>query len=135
MKAGNPKEEELKSWLVNKHIDLVGLQEINITWNKCRNQDRFSERIRNPAQEFARYSVAYNKHDKQYRHQYGGCISLGIDQVTHRISGSGADERGLGRWSWLLLKGKDKILVRVITAYQPNLSKMATQCGSVYAQQ
>ena len=60
---------------------------------------------------------------------------MGIEQVTHRISGSGADERGLGRWSWLLLKGKDKVQIRVITAYQPNLSKMVTQCGSVYSQQ
>jgi len=120
LQAGNPKEDELKSWIVNKNIDLIGIQEIYVNWNKCNNKNRFSERIRNPAWEFARYSVAFNKHDKKYRHQYGGCISLGVEQVTHRISGSGADERGLGRWSWLLLKGKDKVLVRVVTVYQPN---------------
>ena len=135
LQAGNPKEDELKSWIVNKNIDLIGIQEINVNWNKCNNKNRFSERIRNPAWEFARYSVAFNKHDKKYRHQYGGCISLGVEQVTHRISGSGADERGLGRWSWLLLKGKDKVLVRVVTVYQPNLNKLSTQCGSVYSQQ
>lgn len=133
--AGNPKEDELKSWIVNKNIDLIGIQEVNINWNKCNNKYRFSERIRNPAWEFARYSVAFNKHDKKYRHQYGGCISLGVEQVIHRISGSGVDERGLGRWSWLLLEGKDKVQVRVVTVYQPNLHKLSSQCGSVYSQQ
>ena len=62
-------------------------------------------------------------------------ITLGIEQITHRISGSGADERGIGRWSWLLLKGKNGTLVRVITSYQPNLTQNNSHPGSVYSQQ
>ena len=135
LQACNPKEDELKNWIVNKNIDVIGLQEINVNWNKCKNKDRFSERIRNPAWGFVRYSVGFNKHDKKYRHQYGGCITLSVEQATHRISGSGADERGLGQWSWVLMKGKDQALVRVITVYQPNQCQIATQCGSVYSQQ
>ena len=135
LQPGNPKEDELKTWIANKNIDVIGVQETNVNWGKCRNQDRFSERIRNPSWEFARYSVAYNKRSNKYKHQYGGCISLAIDQVTHRISGSGADERGLGRWSWILMKGKDSIKVRVITIYQPNKTSGVNNSGSVYSQQ
>ena len=132
--AGNPKEDEIKTWLVNKQIDIIGLQEININWYKCKNKDRFGERMRSPAWEYIRYSVAHNKHDPQHRHQFGGCITAGIDQITHRVSGSGADDRGLGRWSWLLLKGRNNIIVRVISVYQPNMCHDHLHPGSVYSQ-
>lgn len=135
LRTGNPKEEELKTWIVNWNIDVIGVQEVNVNWGKCSSSNRFSERIRNPAWEYARYSVAYNLQDKKYRHQYGGCVSLSVNQVTHRVSGSGAYERGLGRWSWLLLKGKDNIQVRIITVYQPNKIVGVTNCESVYSQQ
>ena len=83
LQAGNPKEDELKNWIANRNIDVIGIQETNVNWSKCKNQDRFSERIRNPTWEFSRYSVAHNKHNSKYKHQYGGCVSLAIDQVTH----------------------------------------------------
>lgn len=104
--AGNSKEDELKSCIVNKSIDLIGIQEPNVNWYKCKNRDRFSERIIGPEWKFVRYSVAFNKHDNKSKQQFGGSITMGFDQITHRVSGSGADERGLGRWSWVLLKGK-----------------------------
>ena len=100
---GNSKEDELKEWMANRDLDIVGLQELNVNWNKCKNKARFCERFRSPAWEYIRYSVAHNKHDRTYRHQYGGCATIGLNQITHRVAGSGADERGLGRWSWLLL--------------------------------
>ena len=60
---------------------------------------------------------------------------MGIEQITYRVSGSGADEQGIGRWSWLLLKGKNGTLVRVITSYQPNITNSNSHPGSVYSQQ
>lgn len=134
LSAGNPKEDELKSWIVNKNIDVIGIQEPNINWHKCKNKDRFNEHMKGPAWEYLRYSVAYNKHDCTCRHQFGGSITMSVDQITHRVSGSGADDIGLGRWSWLLMKGRNKSLVRIITAYQPNISKNPLQSGTVYSQ-
>lgn len=124
----------MKTWIVNKKIDLIGIQEININWYKCKNKDRFCERMKSSAWECIRYSVAHNKHDLQHRHQFGGCITMGVDQITHRISGSGADDRGLGRWSWLLPKGRTNKKVRVITVYQPNMCHDHLHPGSVYSQ-
>lgn len=134
VRVGGIKEDELKSGLVNKNIDIVGIQEPNVNWSKCKNNDKFSERMRSPEWEYVRYSLAYNKNNNQSRQQYGECITLSIDQVTHRVSGSGADERGLGRWSWILLKGKNMNKVRIITVYQPNLCRNSTNPASVYSQ-
>ena len=131
---GNSKEDELKEWMVNRDLDIVGLQELNVNWNKCKHKARFCERFRSPAWEYIRDSVAHNKHDRKHRHYYGGCATIGINQVTHRVAGSGADERGLGRWSWLLLKGKNNRTVRIVTTYQPHINKNALQPGTAYSQ-
>lgn len=69
--AGNHKEDELKAWIVNRDIDIIGIQEPNVNWYKCKIRDRFSERIRSPEWEYVKYSVAFNRHDTQFKHQFG----------------------------------------------------------------
>lgn len=46
---------------------------------------------------------------------------------------TGVDERGLGRWSWLMLEGHRKNKVRVISAYNPCRTQ-PNQLHTVYSQ-
>ena len=72
-----------------------------------------------PGFEFVRTTVAYNKHGEQKKFVHGGTGIVCINQLIHRITASGADERGLGRWSWMAFQGNNGITVRIISAYQP----------------
>ena len=133
--AGNPKEEELKTWIRDLQIDCCGIIETNVFWGKCHDRARFNERMRTGSWEHMRTSTAYNKHEFTARAQYGGTATVCLDQLAHRTGGTGADERGLGRWSWILLRGKHNLNTRIVTAYQPNAT-MYTKClGSVFKQQ
>ena len=46
LRSDNSKERELKTWLVEKEVDCVGLQETNIYLGKCRDKEQFRERMR-----------------------------------------------------------------------------------------
>ena len=82
-----------------------------------------------------RTSTAYNKKEFTGLSQYGGVALISFDQLAHRTCGTGADERGLGRWAWMLFRGKNNIVTRIISAYQPNSGKYNQYFGSAYRQQ
>ena len=133
--AGNSKEEELKSWIVNSEFDIFGLQELNLNIKKCRDKERIGERMKTPAWEYYKTSTAHNKHydgDKQML--FGGNMLLAQGQHCHHISSTGADEKGLGRWSWFLLNGKNNIKTRIVSAYRPCKTRNINNPGTVYNQ-
>ena len=132
--AGNPKELELKEWLGNIQADCCGLIETNVYWGKCRDRARFNERMRHGPWEHIRTSTAYNRKEFTGRAQYGGTAMICFDQLAHRASGTGADNRGLGRWSWIMFRGKNNTNTRIISAYQPNVILYSENLGSVYKQ-
>ena len=132
---GNDKEDELKNWIVKKEIDIVGIQEVNINWKNCRGKHSLAERMKTPAWEFVKTAKAYNKHDIATRSQCGGTMMICRDQITHQMVGSGADEKGIGRWSWMLFKEEREKRTRIITVYQPNKTNDPMKSGTPYQQQ
>ena len=46
VEIGNMKEDELKSWIVNKEIDICGIQEMGINWANCRGRSTLTERLK-----------------------------------------------------------------------------------------
>ena len=132
----NDKEEHLKSWIASKQCDIIGIQETNLNWSKCRGRERLTERMKTPAWEFSRISSSHNKHDKEGgKYSYGGTLTLIKDQLTHQVKTTGADETGMGRWSWIQLVGKEGISTRIISAYQMRKVDDPRKSGSVYNQQ
>lgn len=55
-----------------------------------------------------------------------------FDQLSHRVSASGSDPSGLGRWTWQCIKCKTRN-IRMITAYQPKIT-IGDEKQTVYAQ-
>ena len=135
VKPGNAKEDELKNWIGKKQIDIIGIQEVNINWKKCRGKYSLGERMKTPSWEYVRTSGSYNKHDTDTMSQWGGTLTVCKDQMTHYVAGTGGDERGLGRWSWILFQGKNKRRTRVITVYHPNKNRDPMKCCTPYQQQ
>jgi hypothetical protein len=51
-------------------------------------------------------------------YQPGGTATLITDRWTSRVTKSGVDPFGLGRWSYVMLRGKSDISICIITAYR-----------------
>jgi len=51
-------------------------------------------------------------------YQPGGSATLIVDRWTSRVIKSGMDPYGFGRWSYVILRGKQDINICVVTAYQ-----------------
>jgi endonuclease/exonuclease/phosphatase family metal-dependent hydrolase len=58
--------------------------------------------------------------DAVARHSYlsGGTATIAANNWTGRIASSGTDSHGLGRWSYVRVKGKNERRLLVITVYQ-----------------
>ena len=60
----------------------------------------------------------FNQHEDDTRAQKGGTAIMAFDQFAGLVTSVGMDEIDLGRWCWLLIKGKHRHVTRIITAYQ-----------------
>ncbi|CAJ1953797.1 unnamed protein product, partial [Cylindrotheca closterium] len=77
-------------------------------------------------------------------HQWGGCSATLLNKVAHRAKSGRKDETGLGRFSWIKIRGRDirqqesqtdgppagPLDLVVVSAYCPN--KEGTNAGSVW---
>jgi exonuclease III len=67
-----------------------------------------------------RISQTYNRHfDTGKKSQVGGVSIILADTLAHRSSKSNHDPTGLGRWTSILVKGKQHFATRIICAYRP----------------
>ena len=85
-------------------------------------------------------SEPLDTHIQKTRHQHGEhslrrhTAQISTGGLSHRAIISGADESGMGRWSWTLYMGKNDTKLRVISGYRPN-PDYTDRPGSVYSQQ
>jgi len=76
VEIGNMKEDELKSWIVNKEIDICGIQEMGINWENCRGRSTLTERLKFSGWEFSKVVASHNKHCLIGRSQHGGTATF-----------------------------------------------------------
>ena len=81
--------------------------------HKCQLQQLFQTEV------LAKAITAHNLHEDDYISQEGGTGMVVFDQFASLIHSTGIDRTGLGRWCWMLVKGKHNHSTRIITAYQP----------------
>jgi hypothetical protein len=65
--------------------------------------------------------------------QHGGVTLWSINKAAHRVTTSGQDTDGLGRWAWTHYRGRNNVSLRVVTAYRP--VRNTTGAMSVWNQQ
>ena len=68
-----------------------------------------------------RISFSNNKNESI---QYDGTAVISLNDTAHQVQTTGSDPTGLGRWSWMLLEGKNNHITRIISAYVPNKSTL-----------
>ena len=129
----NSKQQSLKDWLVQYEVDLVGWQEIGLAQHMMQKHERLAERMRDYRRKQIRISSSNNRHESIDKFQWGGTAVIAFDTLANMTRASGADETGLGRWSWLQLEGHNNHRIRVISAYNPCRTS-TKQFATVYAQ-
>ena len=114
------KSKKLISTIAHKQIDVALLTEIGLCWSLVDATNKWYERTRLSFQA-TRSEVAYNKTElsRTSQRQYGGVLTMAVDDMAHRVKDQGQDPSGLGRWAWLLLEGKQNHRLRVISVYRP----------------
>jgi len=79
--------------------------------------------------------ASHNLHETVGKYQEGGTAVLSYGNLLHQFDpeGSGLDDLGLGRWTYMRFVGEDRIVTRVICGYSPCANKKKDS-GTVYQQ-
>lgn len=120
--ANQLKNYEIFSDIRTGNFDIFGITETNLAWHTLNEADRLNERLRGKL-EFMRFSHSYNKDfnitDKL---QYGGTMLISQGSSSGRVIATGQDPCQLGRWSWMTFRGKNNLVLWVVTLYRPVIS-------------
>ena len=130
--ATSLKDQRLKNFAIDKEVNVLGIQEFNVCWNKVKNTNKVWDRFRG-WKESCNISVAFNTFEKNaVRYQPGGTGIVSIDKMSHVWDTSGFDDKNLGRWAWTRYRGSMGRFMRVISMYRPVVN---TDYNSAYMQQ
>ena len=123
----------LKERLLQKNVDICGLQETGIAQHMLKRHEKIAERMQDHCWDNIHMNSTNNRHESVEKLQFGGTAVFAYDFISHLVRSSGADETGLGRWCWIKLEGHRKKRVRIISAYNPCRSP-EHHYSTVYAQ-
>ena len=129
----NIKQDRFITWARENEIDAMGWAEVNLNWRMMTPSEKLRERLRQGKWDKLSVSTAHNIHEKLTRYQPGGVSLITFDHLSHRVSSSGSDPSGMGRWTWQTIRCKTRN-IQLVTAYQPNIT-VGDDKQTVYAQQ
>eukprot|EP00978_Attheya_sp_CCMP212_P003376 scaffold6986_cov35-Attheya_sp.AAC.1 len=117
----------------NKEVDIYGFAETNVAWNPERvNQVRQHGRGR-----FTQFKLVTSSSDDPsigYKQPGGTCMGV-TGAYVGRVSESGEDPHGLGRWSYVSLAGQNDRKLYVVSAYRVSQDHNSTGDATAHKQQ
>ena len=117
------KDIKIHKWINNNNPDIIGLAEANHNW-WFRDVKPLKERSQKWCQVLGKRSCqraifSHNEHDPHApQFQIGGVVLIVRGQSVNRIIDWGKDEKEMGRWAWVDLRGTRGSITRVIIAYR-----------------
>lgn len=127
--------------LTSMHIDIAGLSETNTAWQHFHLQSDFRKQIRKHYRQ-SRVHFGYpvkeiDQCSERTSFQPGGNLTLVNGNLTSSSFGNSIeDPTGLGRWSGMSFRGKEKFLLTTITAYRTCGGNHRTaSLGSTYSRE
>ena len=100
-------------------IDIYCMSELGLCWPLLPSEDNWFERTKKHFRT-SRSCISNNCTELSIsrKRQYGGTGILVTEDLVHRVSNTGRDPTGLGRWATMSLKGKNHT-IRIISSYRP----------------
>jgi exonuclease III len=121
--------------LARRKVDGYCFQETNLNWLD-KNLVATCNEI--PRKFFHSVTLAAATTNLPWSHKWkpgGTCVAI-LNQWTTRVTGSGSDSHGLGRWSWVRMGGSGNRSVVIISVYQVCNNNVATAGpNTAFAQQ
>lgn len=116
-------------------IDIFGAAETQMNFALASTKDSASERFfqEDPLTPY-RISTSQNTSEFLGKRQYGGTLRLARGELTDRVIEAGSDCSGLGKWSWIKVKGRDGTCTRFISIYKPCTSRRNQGFTSAFKQ-
>jgi len=97
-------------------VSAICLAETNLNWNHSQHSTALRRCLhRNWSSSKFQFSIPEEKFIGNY--QPGGTLTIVTDRWTSKVITTGSDPYGLGRWSYIILKGKADVHICIITAY------------------
>ena len=100
----------------NKQIDICCFVETNVTWNPT-TKNRATKILRETYQTGTIVTSHCDGNTLTQKQQGGTCIGI-TGSALGSISDKGEDARGLGRWSYCILNGRENTKLVIITVYR-----------------
>lgn len=127
------KWKEVLSELFRNEVDVAGLVETNINWTPIRSRQA-NILLR---KQFGNGTMINATSDEPSSSVYkqGGTSLLLTGNIIGAIDHGGTDQRGLGRWSYCIIHGRNNIKVVIITAYRICQDTLTTGIHTAYSQQ
>jgi hypothetical protein len=98
-------------------VGALCIAESNLNWGNPKATGKFHNLLKK-IWRHSKVSKSYTKDDFQTENQPGGTVTMAVNHWTSRVIEHGEDPYGLGRWSYLVLRGKGSIRVLIVTAYR-----------------
>ena len=120
---GHIKNRQILSFINSNTVDVCALTETNVCWHLLPVHERLHERTIG-WWETLHISQGYNRNSRVgAAYQKGGVTIFSINTAANRVIQSGQDTTGLGRWTWTRYRGRNGVVLRVISAYRPVLNQ------------
>ena len=133
MYARDGRSEDIRRFIQEKDIDVMGIAETNVHWGKVHACHTLWDRTKRWAPN-RRLGVLYNVHQRlPSAHQPGGTATLVTNDLAHRFNSLGQDHKEIGRWSWVKVTGKQNCVTQFVTVYCPK--RTGEGMNTVYEQQ
>ena len=91
----------------DKQIDIACLVETNTNWNHYRGKCHLNHIVRKHWKR-AHITTANIEKKMSTLYQPGGTAIISTNKISPRITDSGGDPKGMGRWSYITITGRNK---------------------------
>ena len=99
-------------------VNSIMLQEVNLNEGNLGRRHKLWKRVRTQLGPSAKLVHAYNQHDATGTRQlYGGTGIISTGDAAHLAMGCGVDPSHMGRWCWARFRGRNNIVLRLVSAY------------------
>ena len=119
----NHKAELTREFIVKHNVDVLTLAEMNANWRIITKNMQLQQLCKG-WHEHQHITKSYNYRDRScHKYQPGGTAIICREEMGLRWLKSEGDDKGLGRWSSMLFRGKNQLRLRVISVYVPTVSQ------------
>ena len=124
---------DMLSALRTHQVDIIGFAETNVNWNPILAR-RAQAVVR---KQFGSGVMINTTSDDPVKSAYkqGGTSQILLGNTIGAIQSNHTDERGLGRWVYTIINGKNNKKLVIVTAYRVCKDSMLKGHSTVYAQQ